>query len=108
MGVFKLEGETGKAYGEMISTDALIPLILTHVKPACQNNCIDNICTSNVCISHHCSVFQLTDLNYGQMEKVAVMQYYDFSNSKTEQSLDSIDNTHFRLAKIQLGSSNLF
>ena len=100
----RLEGETAKSFEELILSNGLFPLISipTHVKPGCKPSCIDNIFTTNISsvlssgtivfgTSHHRSIFQLTDRYYEDIEKVATVQYYDFSNSKTEKFLESIE-----------------
>ena len=111
----KLEGETAKTYEDLILSHGLFPLISnpTHLKPGCQPICIDNIFTSNISsvlssgtiafgLSHHHSIFQLTDQSHETLNKVATVQYYDFSNSKTDKFLESIDQTFGIYDKINL------
>ena len=92
-----------KNFEEIILSNGLFPLISipTHARPGCEKSCIDNIITSNISsiissgtielgISHHHSIFQLSEMDHGKGKKAAATQYYDFSNSKTEQFLDNI------------------
>ena len=98
-------GDITKKFEDVILTNGLFPLISisTHVKPGCEKSCIDNIFTSNIStiissgtielgISHHHSIFQLSEMEHGKEKKVAIKQYYDFSNSKTEQFLENIES----------------
>ena len=106
LNLHKLEGETVKKYEDIILTNGLFPLISipTHSKPGCSQSCIDNIFTSNITevvssgtiavgISHHHLIFQLTKTNHSPEAKAAVIQYFDFSKSKTEQFLEDIQKT---------------
>ena len=104
---FNLHNSTAditKKFEDVILTNGLFPLISisTHAKPGCEKSCIDNIFTSTIStilstgtielgISHHHSIFQLSEIVHGKEQKVATKQYYDFSNSKTEQFLENIE-----------------
>ena len=107
LNLHKIEGETVKRYEDVILTNGLFPLISipTHAKPGCTPSCIDNIFTSNVTsvlssgtievgISHHHSIFKLTKINHNCEDKIAVIQYYDFCNSRTELFLENIEKTY--------------
>ena len=102
----KLVSESSKAFEELFMINGIYPLISlpTHAKPGCRETCIDNIftsCPSSVAlsgtiestVSHHFSVFQLTNITNSQEEKVAIAQFYDFSNSNTELFLEDLDET---------------
>ena len=102
----KLNDGTVKEFEDLILSNGLFPLISipTHARPGCQQSCIDNIFTSNIStvmtsgtvelgISHHFSIFQLSEIDHGEEEKVSTVQYYDFSNSKTELFLENIKKT---------------
>ena len=117
LNLHKIEGETVKSYEDIILTNGLFPLISipTHVRPGCAKSCIDNIFTSNITnvvssgtvelgISHHHLIFQLTKIDHCYETKVAVVQYYDFCNSRTEKFLEDIEKTFNDCAdKINLG-----
>ena len=104
LNLHKVECTITKTFEDIFLTNGLFPLIsiATHARPGCDKSCIDNIFTSNVSdiissgtielgISHHHSIFQLSELVHGNEHKVSVTQYYDFSNSKTEQFLENIE-----------------
>ena len=98
--------KTVEKFEEIILSNGLFPLISisTHAKPGCQQSCIDNIFTSNISsvmasgtlelgISHHHSIFQVMEINHNKEEKLANIQYYDFSKSKTDIFLEDITKT---------------
>ena len=106
MNLHNMSGRNNKKIEEIILSNGLFPLISipTHAKPGCQQSCIDNIFTSNISsvltsgtielgISHHHSIFQIMEIKHDVEEKIADMQYYDFSNSKTDLFLENIRET---------------
>ena len=82
----------------------MFPLIskVTHTRPNCRGTCIDNILTNepvNVnltgtieqSLSHHSSVFAISKLSHSYAKKEAVALNYDFSESKTELFVKSLE-----------------
>ena len=72
-------------------------------RPNCRGTCIDNILTNepvNVnltgtieqSLSHHSSVFSISKLSHSYVKKEAVAFNYDFSESKTELFVKSLEN----------------
>ena len=99
-----LSNEDSKQFEELMQSYGLFPLIskTTHVRPNCRGSCIDNILTTEPLIidmtgiieqsvSHHSSIFAISKLIHGSTGKESVAVYYDFSESKTELFLSSIE-----------------
>ena len=97
--------EDSKKFEELITSYGLFPLIskVTHTRPNCRGTCIDNILTNepiNVnltgtieqSLSHHSSVFAISKLSHSYAKKEAVALNYDFSESKTELFVKSLEN----------------
>ena len=100
-----LASEDSKKFEELITSYGLFPLIskVTHTRPNCRGTCIDNILTTepiNVnltgiieqSLSHHSSVFAISKLSHSYAKKEAVALNYDFSESKTELFVKSLEN----------------
>ena len=100
-----LNDENSKRFEEIMQSYGLFPLVSksTHKRSMCRGTCIDNILTTeplNVevsgiieqSVSHHSSVIAISKMLHGNASKESVTVHYDYSDSKTELFIKSIEN----------------
>ena len=99
-----LGDEDSKRFEVIMQSFGLFPLIskITHKMPNCRGTCIDNILTTvplsvqvtgliEQSVSHHSSIFAISKLQHGKVNKESVAVYYDYSESKIELFLNNLE-----------------